>query len=132
MSTHATEGKRKKEKKLACSRCSGFAELIELRVEIKNMIFSSNVRWENVSGFYLFYFCTALWQSAFYMEDFNTSPRTSFGRGAKQQAKQPIRVLYTRDTQIAEPVGHITNLSRGHGPVDKMTTLLDNFSLLLA
>ena len=33
-------------------------------------------------------------------------------------------VQQTRDTQIAEPVGLITKMSRGHGPVDKMTTLL--------
>ena len=52
------KGKGKKKKDLARRR-SGFAELIELRVEIKNMIFSSNVRWENVSGFYFFYFCTS-------------------------------------------------------------------------
>ena len=44
-------------------------------------------------------------------------------------------ILYSLwDTQITEPVGHMRNMARGQGPVDKMTTLmiLDNFCLSLA
>ena len=35
----------------------------------------------------------------------------------------PWFILYYRDTQTSEPVGHMTKMALGRGPADKMTTL---------